>query len=150
MKKTLLIVIWASLSATPAFAADHVHQPPAAVPLQPGSARADAGDVQAGIPRMHEQMERIRRTTDLQERQKLMREHMHAVQQIMQTMGGMDRARTAGVMGGQRPGVPPPLKGDSAGGMDAAPNADQMPPDEMIARCADMMRLMMGHEHPRR
>lgn len=80
------------------------------------------------MQRMQEQMNKIARTTDQQERQRLMQEHWQSMYQDMQTMRGMGWMWGGGTMmgpgmmrgrmmpGGPAPSTTPLPDGDSAGG----------------------------------
>ena len=71
------------------------------------------------MQKMHEQMDKIRNTTDPAEREKLMREHFETMQQGMGTMRGygpMMGGRGMGPGAGKGPGAGPG-KGPAGGGM---------------------------------
>ena len=70
-------------------------------------------------------MDKIRKTTDPKERQKLMQEHMQAMQANMEMMRGMGGPM---MMGGQ--------KGGAMGG-------DPKQRQEMMEKRMDMMQMMM-------
>lgn len=98
MKKLMFSLIAAAMTVGTPAAANEAHHPdqgkPAAV--QPGrdtSLPAASKDFTAGMERMdamHRQMEQLRNTTDPQEREKLLREHLQAAHDTMAMMHGMD------------------------------------------------------------
>ena len=81
----------------------------------PGS-QMMAGDMQAAMQRMQEQMTKMRSTTDPAERQKLMLEHMSTMQEAMERM-----KKTGGPGTGMMPG------GGMMGGPSAAPSPSEVP-----------------------
>lgn len=67
------------------------------------SAAAEAGKppvpMHEQMMAMHEQMEKIQRANDPQEREKLVHEHMQVCMQMMSTMGAASRGAAHGMMG---------------------------------------------------
>ena len=80
-------------------------------------------------------MEKCQATTDPKERQKLMQEHMSAMQDNMKMMHGMGGSMMTG--SGEHEGMP------MAGKKAAMSEADMMQRHEMMAARMDMMQMMM-------
>ena len=91
--------------------------------------------MQQNMTTMHVQMEKLRTTTDPNERQKLMQEHMQSMQENMKTMRNM--------------GGPMMMGSGQSGGMMAMGRQKDMAGGEMIQHQAmmekrmDMMQMMM-------
>ena len=108
----------------------HAHDKPAT------SAAPDKhmGKMQENMKAMQAQMDKIHKTTDPKERQKLMQAHMTAMQENMKAMRGM--------------GGPMMKGGGEHGGMK---DGDMMKRHEMMANRMDMMQMMMEqmmqHDH---
>ena len=83
--------------------------------------------MQENMKTMEQQMEKLRTTTDPQERQKLMQEHMQTRQKNMTAMRGMG-GPTMGMMGGK--GGP-------------MMNMDPKQREDFLQRRIDMMQMMM-------
>lgn len=83
--------------------------------------------MQENMKTMQQQMEKLRTTTDPQERQKLMQEHMQTMQKNMTAMRGMG-GPTMGMMGGK--GGP-------------MMNMDPKQREDFLQRRIDMMQMMM-------
>ena len=91
--------------------------------------------MQEKMKSMQAQMDGIHSTTDANERQKLMHEHMLAMQDNMKALYAMSGPMMKG--GGEPGGVMfGPIKSDMAGG-------DTMKHHEMIEKRMDMMQMMM-------
>ena len=92
------------------------------------------GKMQGNMKAMQAQMDKIHKTTDPKERQKLMQAHMTAMQENMKAMRGM--------------GGPMMKGGGEHGGMK---DGDMMKRHEMMANRMDMMQMMMEqmmqHDH---
>ena len=81
--------------------------------------------MQEKMKAMQAQMDKIHKTTDPKEREKLLKEHLLAMQDGMKSMRGM---------GG------PMMMGDKKGGMK---EGDKMKRDDMTEKRMDMMQMMM-------
>jgi periplasmic protein CpxP/Spy len=138
MKKSILFaaLVTAALSAPLAFADDahHPEQPKKAAPAKSGQT-ADTENKKTGMQmdrmqeqmkKMQAQMEEIRKTTDPEERQKLMQKHMQSMREGMKTMRGMcdDMDEGGGMMGGD-------MKSGMMGG-------------DMMEKHMEMMQMMMN------
>ena len=115
-------------------------QTPTERPATPGS-QMMAGDMQAAMQRMQEQMTKIRPTTDPAERQKLMLEHMSTMQESMERM-----KKTGGPGTGMMPG------GGMMGGPSAAPSPSEVPTrmgtmEQRLGMMQIMMDQMMQHQN---
>ncbi|MHC6052202.1 hypothetical protein ACYT84_10640 [Ralstonia solanacearum] len=136
------------IGSTPAFAVDAHHpdeasQPAAAsqkkAPAVPTSGDAEKRFEQARqqMKNMLAQMDKIHQTKDPKERQRLMTEHMQAMQDTMQTMRSMGGPMMMDMMGGQ---------GMGAGGSGPMMGGSGMPMDQrmnMMENRMDMMQMMM-------
>ena len=119
-------------------------------PDQVQSAKAPAEDtgktvqkMQGNVKKMQSQLNRIAKTKDVKERQKLLQEHMHTMQENMMAskgmMGdGMDCPMMKdGMMGGGMG-----MMGGQGGGADMPPDA-MMNRMQMMEKRMDMMQMMM-------
>ncbi|WP_407511113.1 hypothetical protein [Ralstonia sp. GP101] len=89
------------------------------------------------MKKMQAQMDKIHQTKDPKERQRLMAEHMQAMQDTMQTMHGMGGPMMMDMMGGQ---------GMGAGGAAPMMGGSGMPMEQrmnMMENRMDMMQMMM-------
>ncbi len=91
--------------------------------------------MQEKMKAMQAQMDRIHKTTDPKERQKLMQAHMQAMQENMKAMRGMGGSMMKG--GGEHGGM---MMGGKKGGMK---DGDMMKRHEMTEKRMDMMQMMM-------
>ena len=91
--------------------------------------------MQEKMKAMQAQMERIHKTTDPKERQKLMQAHMQSMQENMKAMRGMGGQMMKG--GGEHAGM---KMGDKKGGMK---DGDMMKRHAMMEKRMDMMQMMM-------
>jgi hypothetical protein len=125
MKTSILIsaVVACALSA-PIVSAQEKSAP--AKPAMGMDMNKNMGQMQEKMKAMQAQMDTIRNTTDPKARQKLMREHMQAMQENMAMMRGMGGPM---MMGGQK----------SSGMMGGDPKQRQ----EMMEKRMDMMQMMM-------
>lgn len=157
MKKLMLSVLLPSLLAAPVAQAadeeDHsAHHPPA----EQGQANAAPDEMAGGMKmekmqeqmkKMREQMEKIQATTDPQERQKLMEQHMQSMREGMKTMRGM-----GGKMGEKKDG---PMMADGGKEKDGKPmGMMMMKRHKMMEDRLNMMQMlmeqMMEHENAER
>jgi hypothetical protein len=90
--------------------------------------------MQERMKTMQEQMNRIRETTDPEERKKLLQEHMQTMQEQMKDMRAMGGEMMMGMMG------PGGGRGAGGGGMMNPKARGKMMQDRM-----DMMQMMMEH-----
>jgi paraquat-inducible protein B len=90
--------------------------------------------MQESMKTMQQQMEKLRATTDPQERQRLMQEHMQTMQESMQAMRGMGGPMMMG--SGQSSGT-------AKGGHKHAARGDMTQRQEMMEKRMDMMQMMM-------
>jgi hypothetical protein len=116
---------------------DKANSPVASMPGGAGMMANDA-QVQELMTTMQAQMNRLRETTDPEQRQKLMQEHTATMQQAMKSM------RTHGQMmammgGGMMGGGPAGRQLEEPGG-----SSDEHP--RMMEQCMGMMQQMMQHE----
>lgn len=130
-------VVGVSLLSPVTFGADEHHPDEAkkgAVASKPASkglaavAGGDQAGMQQGMKRMQDQMDRIRKTTDPKERQKLLDEHFQTMMENMKVMRGMGGSM---MMGGDQKGGP--MKGEAGG---RAGSMEQR---------MEMMQMMMEH-----
>jgi len=91
--------------------------------------------MQENMKDMRQQMDRLRATTDPQERQKLMQEHMRTMQENMEAMRGMGGPTMMG--GGQHGGM-------AMGGPKGAVGGTLIQRQEMMENRMDMMQMMMA------
>ena len=129
MKASTLVILIAELLAGNALAQTtppEKDQPPIAKPS------AGAMNMESNMARMHEQMkktqalmDRMRKTTDPTERQKLIQDHMQSMREGMSMMQGMGGA----MLGGK-------------GGMGMM-GGDPKQRQDMMERRMDMMQMMM-------
>ncbi|MDA8257745.1 MAG: hypothetical protein M0Z99_19300 [Betaproteobacteria bacterium] len=91
--------------------------------------------MQEKMKAMQAQMDKIHKTTDPAERQKLMQAHMQAMMENMEMMRGMGGPMMMG--GGEHGGM---KMGDKKGAM---MGGDMMQHHEMMEKRMDMMQLMM-------
>jgi len=129
----LVLVVGVALVSPVTFGADEHHSDEAkkgAVASKPASKGpgADQAGMQQGVKRMQDQMDRIRKTTDPKERQKLLDEHYQTMMENMKAMRGMGGSM---MMGGDQKGGP--MKGE-AGGRTGS-----------MEQRMDMMQMMMEH-----
>lgn len=106
-------------------------QQPAA-PAAPGmnmGADKQAGPTKANMDKMHQQMDKIKKTTDPKARQKLMQEHMQTMQDNMKSMRGMTGSNMNG--------------GQTSGQKAGMPNGDAQQRQDMTDKRMDMMQDMM-------
>ena len=136
MNKLVMTAIAASLAfANPAFAVDAHHpeksQSAATKPAAP------VKEMQDNVKKMHSQLERIGKTTDDVERQKLIAEHMQTMHENMQAAKGMMSGGMACPMmkGGMDMGMM-----QKGGGSDAEPMMQRM---QSMEKRMDMMQMMM-------
>ena len=88
MNKLVMTIIAASLAfANPAFAMDAQH--PEKTPSAAAKPAAPVKQMQDNVKKMQSQLERIGKTTDDAERQKLVAEHMKTMHENMQAAKGM-------------------------------------------------------------
>ena len=134
-RRTMIAALFAAtLAAQPLAGAAQSQEKPAAKPR--AGMQMDPKLQQQMIERlktMQAEMAKIRETSDPQERQKLLAEHMKTMQEGMQAMGGMGggmmgRMGGGGMMGG----------GATMGGKGGRPQSPQMMEQRM-----DMMQMMM-------
>ena len=125
MKRSILFVALtiAALAAPTAFAQDT--RPAPAKPTMGMDKDQHAAPMQEKMKEMQGQMDKIRQTTDPKERQKLMQEHMQAMQATMQMMRGMGGSM---MMSGKKHGMT---------------DGDMMNRHEMTEKRMDMMQMMM-------
>ena len=112
MKTLTLSLIAAAMTLGMPAIANEAHHPdqgkPAAV--QPGAntstsargASQDATSMMEMMDAMHRQMEQLRDTSDPNEREKLLRQHMQAMRDMMVAMHGMGGAKSSGGMTSQQ------------------------------------------------
>ena len=87
MNKLAMTVVAATLAfANPVFAVDAHH--PEKTPSPTAKPAAPMKDMQDNVKKMHSQLERIGKTTDDAERQKLLAEHMQTMHENMQAALG--------------------------------------------------------------
>ncbi|MEW5707462.1 hypothetical protein [Pelomicrobium sp. G1] len=179
MKRPLIIAMTlVALASAPAFAVEEHHpdqKPGAAAPAGDKAgppAAADSGKMvqkmKANTQRMQEQLDKIARAKDPQERQMLLQEHMQTMRENIMMgqslmMGGPGAAPGMGMMGGMGPGgmmgpgmmgmcpmmgmMGGGMMGGMAGGMGGM--AGGMAPEVMMNRMQqmekrlDMMQMMM-------
>jgi hypothetical protein len=138
MRTSILIsaVVACALAAPIAGAQDkHAHDKPAPSMEQD----AHTGQMQEKMKAMQAQMDRIHRTTDPKERQKLMQEHMQAMLASMKAMHGMGGPMMKS--GGEHAGM---TMGDKKGGMKGGmKEGDMMKRHAMMEKRMDMMQMMM-------
>ena len=97
----------------------------------------DHAGMQQGMKKMHDQMDRIRKTTDPKERQKLLDEHFQTMMENMKAMRGMGGSM---MMGGDQKGGPMAGQaGGRAGAMEHRMDMMQMMMDHMMQR--EQMRM---------
>jgi hypothetical protein len=108
-RPTVIALATAALLGASAYAAED-RQPD----KNPAASRPGMGTMgmEKRMAQMQEQMERIRKTADPKERQKLMQEHMQSMQEGMKMMRGMGGSMMMGMMGGQKGGMGPGTMGD--------------------------------------
>lgn len=85
--------------------------------------------MQEKMKAMQAQMDKIRKTSDPMERQKLMQAHMQAMQENMKMMHGMGSGQSGGMMMGAK--------------KDGMTDGDMMKRHEMMEKRMDMMQMMM-------
>ena len=133
----LVLVVGIALVSPVTFGADEHHPDEAKkgavaskpAPKGPGAvAGGDQAGMQQGMKKMQDQMDRIRKTTDPKERQKLLDEHHQTMMENMKAMRGMGGSM---MMGGDQKGGP--MKGETGG---RAGSMEQR---------MDMMQMMMEH-----
>jgi TolA-binding protein len=96
--------------------------------------------MQEHMKQMQTQMEKIHKTTDPKERQKLMQEHMQSMREHMKMMHGAGGCMMMGMMArGDQSGTGKPDRGMNCGMMDADPSHRQ----ETLEQRMDMMQMMM-------
>lgn len=106
MKKSIRILVWASLALVTSLAwADDAHHPakdpqPAATSMG-GQEKMQMGKMQEKMLQMHEQMHKIMQAKTPAERDKLMQEHAKMMQEHMHMMHGMKGGMMEGGMGGK-------------------------------------------------
>lgn len=121
---------------------DKANSPVASMPGGAGMMANEAG-VQELMTTMQAQMNKLRETTDPEQRQKLMQEHTATMQQAMKSM--RTHGQTMAMMGGGMMGGGM-MGGGPAGGQ---PYETRGSPDEhgrMMEQCMSMMHQMMQHE----
>ena len=123
----------AALSAPAAFAQDT--KPAPAKPAMSMDMDKHAIQMQEKMKAMQGQMDKIRKTTDPEERQKLMQEHMQAMQENMKAMHGMGGPMMKG--GGEHGEM---TMGGKKGGMK---DGAMMKRHAMMEKRMDMMQMMM-------
>ena len=134
MKRSMVIsaVVTAALSTPIAFAQDTKAAP--AKPAMAMEMGKQAPKMQDSMKGMQEQMDKARATTDPKEREKLMQEHMLAMQENMKSMHGMGGPM---MMGSSQGG------GMAKGGNKEMAGGNMMQHHEMAMKRMDMMQLMM-------
>ena len=136
MNKLVMTAIAASLAfANPAFAVDAHH--PEKTTSTTAKPAAPMKDMQDNVKKMQAQLERIGKTTDDAERQKLIAEHMQTMHENMQAAKGMMGGGMACPMmkGGMDMGMM-----QKGGGSDAEPMMQRM---QQMEKRMDMMQMMM-------
>jgi phage shock protein A len=118
--------------------AEQAHHPDGAnAPAQANQANADMmAQMQERMRKMHQQMEQIRTTKDEAVRNKLIDEHMTAMQEEMKMMRGMGGGMMQDMMGGGMA-----VDGKSMAGMSG--EGDAMARLNMMEKRMDMMQMMM-------
>jgi len=134
MKTSILIsaIVACALSA-PIVSAQEKSTP--AKPAMSMDMEKHMSQMQEKMKAMQGQMDRIRKTTDPKERQKLMQEHTQAMQENMKMMRGMGGPMMMGAAGDGSP-----MKGGMKGGMK---EGDMMQHHAMMEKRMDMMQMMM-------
>ena len=135
MKRSMLFAVLtvAALAAPAASAQDT--KPAAAKPAMSMDMDKHMSQMQEKMKTMQGQMDKIRKTTDPKERQKLMQEHMQTMQANMEMMRSM--------------GGPMMMGSDKRGGMmmggkkDGMTDGDMMKRHDMMEKRMDMMQMMM-------
>lgn len=127
-------------------------QPAASVSADTQAFEKELAEAQAQMKLMQEQMERIHKTSDPQERQRLMQEHWNSMQSAMASMNGMWGQGMMGCCGGGRHG-----HGMMMGGPNMRYYYGKLTPEQMKQRqyMSDqymgmqqmMMNHMMQHQH---
>ena len=117
----------------------------ASKPAPPAEAAPDASSLSvmpmwSQMQRMHEEMQAIHNASDPAERRRLMREHMEAMQGMMQMMHGM-MAGQGMMMGRHGQGEPGSMRGPMMGGGAPAPDSDRRL--DMLEQRLNMMQMMM-------
>lgn len=154
MKNTIFTAVLcaAALSSTPALAespAGEGKDAQASQAAPPNVAEFDkqTAQVQENWKKMQEQMDKIRQTTDPQERQKLLQEHWATMQSNMQLMHGM---RGPGMLGGPMMGRHM-TGGPMMGWRDAGGYYSKLTPEQakqrqyMMDQYMGMQQMMMDH-----
>ena len=145
MKTSILVaaIVAGALAAPIVSAQDKSLQAPnASVQKKSAPARQAMGmdmdkqmsQMQDNMKTMQQQMDKLRATTDPQERQKLMQAHMQTMQENMQAMRGMGGPTMMG--SGQS-------DGGAKGGHKHAARSDMTQRQEMMEKRMDMMQMMM-------
>lgn len=140
-----VIAVAVGLSTSVALAQDTKPTPGKPGAMQPGGMEMMMDEktmaaMQERMKTMHQQMEKIRATSDPKERQKLMQEHMRAMQDGMGMMRGMGGPMMMGMGGGQKGAMGAGQKGGMGPGM---MGGDPKQRQEMMERRMDMMQMMM-------
>ena len=136
MKKLVMTIIAASLAfANPVLAVDAHH--PDKTPVTANKPAAPVKQMQDNVKKMQSQLERIGKTTDDAERQKLVAEHMKTMHENMQAAKGMmgDGMGCSMMKDGMDMGM---MK--KGGGSDAEPMMQRM---QGMEKRMDMMQMMM-------
>jgi len=141
MKNPLLsAAIVACALSSPILAADD--KAPTATPAMGMDMDRQMSQMQASMKIMQQQMERLRTTTDPRERQKLMQQHMQAMQDHMKMMRGMGGP----MMSGGATGMGGPMKmgdGMAMGERKGMADDDMMRHHDMLEKRVDMLQMMM-------
>lgn len=159
-KLTLSLLLTAMLALPVAQAAeeeDHsAHHPGAEEGQAAASPDSMAGEkkmekMQEQMKKMREQMEKIHATTDPQERQKLLEEHMQSMRDGMKTMRGMGGGKM-GMMGKKKDG---PMMADGGKEKETKPMGMMMMKrhkmmEDRMEMMEMMMEQMMEHENAER
>jgi hypothetical protein len=134
MKTSILIsaIVACALSA-PIVSAQE--KPAPAKPAMSMDMDKHMSQMQEKMKAMQVQMDKIGKTTDPEERQKLMLEHTQAMQENMKMMRGMGGPMMMGAGGDGSP-----MKGGKMGGM---MEGDMMQRHAMMEKRMDMMQMMM-------
>lgn len=131
----------AGLAALP-MAAQSQAQPQKPAATRPGMVSGQimgTGAMAEQMKKAQAQMERIRKSTDPKEREKLLAEHLSSMQAVMRDMGGMGGGMMGGGVGGAAGGAM--MGGAATKGESRAPSTDQRM--QMMENRLDMMQMMM-------
>lgn len=148
MKKIAISALVLALgSAYPAFA-EEAHHPEqvAAKPVQAPDAEKSVQKLKENARKLQAQTDKITKTRDPKERQKLLAEHMQTLQESMMTAKGMQAGgMNCPMMGGDQGGggMMGMMHGGQGGGMTCGMPGEMMKRHEMMEKRMDMMQMML-------